>query len=128
MKVSFDFDGTLEFPVIQEYAKHLINNGIDVIICTSRYEPGYKHSWGGVEWRNDDIFNVADKLGINNIIFTNMKDKWLVLKDKDITWHLDDDNIEINIMNEQSNIKGILFDEKWKEKCNKTLFSKKYKK
>lgn len=36
MKVSFDFDDTLSKPKVQEYAKELINRGIEVYIVTAR--------------------------------------------------------------------------------------------
>lgn len=36
MKVSFDFDGTLEPPIVQQYAKELIEKGIEVWVVTSR--------------------------------------------------------------------------------------------
>jgi len=121
-RVTFDFDGTLDMKVVQEYAKSLIERGVDVWICTARFEPGYQHSWGGSEWSNADVFEVAKELGITKIIFTNMVDKYELLENNDIMWHLDDDYYEIDVMNESSNIKGILVEEGWKEKCEKLLF------
>jgi len=34
---------------------------------------------------------------------------------------LDDDNIEVTMINNNTNIKGILFDVNWKEKCLKSI-------
>ena len=38
MKVSFDFDGTLSRKDVQEYAKSLVNSGLEVWIVTSRFD------------------------------------------------------------------------------------------
>lgn len=121
-RVTFDFDGTLDMKHVQEYAKSLMERGVEVWICTSRFEPGYEHEWGWKEWSNADVEQVAEELGIKKVIYTNMVDKWEMLENNDIIWHLDNDNIEIEIMNENSNIKGVLIEEGWKEKCEKILF------
>ena len=50
MKVSFDWDGTLEIMHVQEYAKELIERGIEVWIVTSRFSDDEKfRSWASVE-------------------------------------------------------------------------------
>jgi len=36
--VTFDFDATLSRPDVQEYAKELIEKGIDVWVVTARYD------------------------------------------------------------------------------------------
>jgi hypothetical protein len=53
-RISFDFDGTLDQPWIQEIAKTFIKNGDLVFVITSR-DP--KH-------QNVDVFNVCSELGI----------------------------------------------------------------
>lgn len=121
-RVTFDFDGTIDMKHVQEYAKSLIERGIEVWICTARFEPGYQHGWGGREWSNADIDQVVKELGIKKVIYTNMTDKWEMLKNNDIIWHLDNDDYEIDTMNEFSNIKGIFIEEGWKEKCETLLF------
>ena len=121
--VTFDFDGTIDMEIVQKYAKSLMDRDIEVWICTSRFESGFMHSWGGREWSNVDVFEVAKNLGIEKIIFTNMADKWEFLEDNpNIVWHLDNDDYEINVMNENSRIKGIFIEEGWMEKCEKLLF------
>lgn len=83
-KISFDFDGTLTHKEVQEYAKSLINIGIDVWIVTKRY----KNS------DNSDLFELANYIGIKkeNIVFTNGDWKCMYFKDhSDFEIHLDDD-------------------------------------
>jgi len=125
-KVSFDFDGTLSRKDVQKYAQFLIKNNIEVYITTSRFEPGFKHTWGAIEYNNDDIFNIASKLNINkkNITFTNMTDKYIYLNDDDIIWHLDDERFEIVCINKKTDTNGILITDDWKNKCNNFLFNK----
>ena len=95
MKVSFDFDGTLSRPDVQEYAKELIESGIEVIVTTARFddENAYKYSSNPGD---RDLYEVPDELGIKreNIYFTNMEDKIDHLH-KDTLWHLDDDDYEL---------------------------------
>lgn len=96
-KVSFDFDNTLEFQSIQNYAKKLIEEGIEVHIVTSRYEDLSKYSF---ECDHEDMFEVVNKLGIKkeNIHFTNMEYKWrFFIKNPDFIWHLDDNGEEIQL-------------------------------
>ena len=121
-RVSFDFDGTIDIKVVQEYAKSLMERGVDVWICTSRFESGYEHDWGWREWSNADVEKIAEKLNIKKIIYTNMVDKWELLINNDVDLHLDNDNLEIELLNENSDIKGVLIEEGWKEKCEKLLF------
>lgn len=118
--ISFDFDSTLDNPFIQDYALELRKRGFNVIICTSRFEPGYVHEFKHIEWESNDIFQIAEILDITDINFTNMRDKWTVLKDKNILFHLDDDNIEVEMLQE-NNINAVLFDENWKENCEKII-------
>ena len=39
IKVSFDFDGTLDKPRVQKFAQDLLLSGYDVFITTQRKEP-----------------------------------------------------------------------------------------
>ena len=119
MKVSFDFDSTLDRPVVQDYAKSLIQDNIEVWIVTSRM------SKVNTDW-NKDLFLVADKLGIlkENIVFTEMSDKFEFFKDKDFIWHLDDDWVELNLINEHCKDTwgfGCFGNSVWKNKCDKLL-------
>jgi len=123
MKVSFDFDSTLSKKDVELYAKELIDRGVEVWICTSRYSP---ENAPNKEW-NDDLFLVADRVGIKreNIIFTNFEDKSEHLKDKDFKWHIDDDNIELSFIKTDTDVTPIfLFGKKdWKKDCETVINS-----
>ena len=69
MKISFDFDGTLSRKSVQKYAKELIDRGFDCIVTTFRQKEHIPPD------SNDDLFAVAEKLGINEVRFTEGKDK-----------------------------------------------------
>jgi len=120
-KVSFDFDGILSRNDIQDYAKELLGRDIDVWICTSRTSPenSVNDNW------NDDSLLVADKLGIKreNIIFTSYANKSEFLNDKNFSWHIDDDNIELSLLRTNTDVKPIfLFGNKdWKNDCENNL-------
>ena len=122
MKVSFDFDSTLDKPHIQEYAKSLVDNGFEVWIVTTRHSNETMNN----DHYNDDLFEVAKECGINfnNIHFTDHQDKWQFLKDKGFIFHLDDDWHELRCI--QRNIKGTMAissfgNPKWKHKCQKAI-------
>jgi hypothetical protein len=115
-KVSFDFDSTLSQPKVQLFAKELIEKGIEVWICTSRMS----------HFTNTDLFTVADELNIKreHIIFTNMKDKIEELIDKDFIFHLDDDELELELIDQHSNIIPIHITENndnWLIECKNAL-------
>ena len=69
VKISFDFDGTLSRKSVQKYAKQLIDRDFNCIITTYRLEEYSPPD------SNDDLFAVAEKLGINEVTFTEGKDK-----------------------------------------------------
>ena len=103
-KVSFDFDGTLEFHDEQNYAKELVNRGIEVWIVTSRYEDTSNYSFVVPERSKNhkDLYDVAEKLNIpkERIHFTNMQYKSEFFKEqgKDFVWHLEDNALEIQLI------------------------------
>lgn len=121
-KVSFDFDNTLSYQLVQDYAKSLINKGYEVFILTARYNE-MKKSFYVPNPTNEDLFLIAEKLGIKerNIIFTNMEDKYHYLKDTDIIFHLDDCWQTNKLINEKTKIKAIDLCYQWKNKCNELL-------
>jgi len=63
MKVSFDFDGTLEQKEVQDYAKQLLEEGIEVWVVTTRWDENHKHKYPH-NATLDDLWEVVDKLGI----------------------------------------------------------------
>jgi hypothetical protein len=97
MKVSFDFDFTLTNPKYQELAKKFIAVGAEVHITTSRKPDiaGEKHLYD-----NQQVFEIAQQVGIpeKNITFTSYVEKYKFLKDFDL--HFDDDEEEIFMINE----------------------------
>lgn len=92
MKISFDFDGTLELPRIQEIAKTFIKAGHDVYITTSRNMTLY-------DKYNEEIYIIAHELGIPDakVRFTNDQPKYLFLKGFDV--HYDNDIVELEDIN-----------------------------
>jgi hypothetical protein len=122
-KVSFDFDSTLSREDVQEFASELINLGFDVWIVTSRFsnEIGEKNNWPWIIKNNQELYDVCDKLNIlrENIVFTCMVDKIDFLKDKDFLFHLDDDELELEFIEESGDsCQGVWVELKdWKEKC-----------
>jgi len=105
LSVSFDFDGTLSEKPMQELAKKYLELGAEVFICTSRATK----MQGGIPFKNNDLFQLADFLGIKrkNIIFTAFEDKYQFVKDFDM--HYDDSDEEIFLINEYPNTKCIGF-------------------
>ena len=131
MKVSFDFDDTLEHKYIQDYAIELLDRGIEVHIVTTRYEDvtkykGYSHNYKTYDTLHKQLFEVAEVLGIpkENIHFTNMDWKYTFFKNNlDFKWHLDDNAKECNLLNRHTSVIGICHDgsSTWKNKCEKLL-------
>jgi len=107
LKISFDFDSTLSTLSMQVIAKKFIELGAEVFVVTTR---GKKIN--GKLLNNDDVFEVTDLLGIErkNIIFTQYEDKYSFVKDFDL--HFDDDLQEIFLINQHpSKCIGLLYEE-----------------
>lgn len=99
IKVSFDFDGTLTIPYIQEFAKFLLQCGVDVYVITSRFDELHKHNClGTIIGENNDLWEITDKIGIqrHKVRFTLMQPKWEYINGTKICLHLDDDPIEVD--------------------------------
>lgn len=121
LKVSFDFDSTLAKTNIQDYAKSLIEKGIEVHIVTDRFEDTTKCAY-----TNDYLFKVVNKLGIDreNIHFLNMTDKHkFFLDNPDFIWHLDDDDIAMDFINDETKVMCVFNDKtiEWENICNSIL-------
>lgn len=130
MKVSFDFDSTLELESVQKYAKELIERGIEVWVVTSRFgdDELYKrffHTSTNVDLTNRDLREITDRLEIpeERIHFTNMRDKWEFIENRGFIWHLDDDWIENEMINERTLTKGLSHwgNPNWERECNALL-------
>lgn len=109
MKISFDFDSTLDTEPMQNLCRKYLKLGAEVYVTTSRATK--MHS--DIPINNDDLFVITDALGVKraNITFTEFKDKCPFVKDFDI--HFDDDQEEIFLINQNpSKCMGFLFEEK----------------
>jgi hypothetical protein len=95
MKVSFDYDGTLQREDVQEYAKELLDRGVDVWVVTTRYDENHKHKYS-MNVTLEDLWEVVDRLGIPRwkVRFTNMQWKTFYLNGTSFKWHLDDNDDE----------------------------------
>ena len=107
IKVSFDFDSTLSEKLMQRFAKFLVDNGVEVWITTSRYGNGKEPypNW------NDDLYLAAKRVGITreNVIFCQMSDKYKLIGDSEFVFHVDDDEIELDMIRENTNIVPIWY-------------------
>lgn len=139
MKVSFDFDGTLERLDVQEYAASLIKRGIEVWIVTTRYDANHDHKWADKfpdqEWAdiytnhdgdpNHHVWGVAEKLGIprHHVRFTCMEWKYKYLDGTKFVWHLDDNPEEFTQAKANScNVPMIQVESStWKNKCERFI-------
>lgn len=98
IKVSFDFDHTLSQPHVQEFAKELLDMGIDVWVVTTRYDVNHLHKYAmHYSPTMDDLWEVVDTLGIPRwkVRFTNMEWKYTYLNDTEFVFHLDDSQHEL---------------------------------
>jgi hypothetical protein len=128
MKVSFDFDGTLEFHHVQEYASELIKRGIEVWVVTTRWDENHKHKYP----KNatlDDLWEVVDRLGIprHRVRFTCMEWKATYLKGTNFVWHLDDNDEEFNVAKKTEGCTVPMIDaigNTWIQKCERLLKAK----
>jgi hypothetical protein len=124
MKVSFDFDGTLEFQNVQDYALELINNGVEVWVVTTRWDENHKHKYP-MNATLDDLWEVVDRIGIprHQVRFTCMEWKYTYLKGTSFVWHLDDNEKEFDYARKnQCNVPMVdVHMNGWQDKCDKLL-------
>lgn len=125
MKVSFDFDGTLEQAYVQEYAKKLIERGIEVWVVTTRWDENHKHKYP-MNATLDDLWEVVDRLGIpkHHVRFTCMEWKATYLKGTSFVWHLDDNDQEFSICKRTEGCTVPMIDvlgNGWEQKCERLI-------
>ena len=123
MRISFDFDDTLEDKEVQKVAKELIELGHDVCILTTRYEDPSKYEF---KITHDKLFAIAKELGITEIHFTNFEWKYLVVDEFNIDLHIDDNyRQEVCAINENCRANAISYggwgDSKWKSNIFQTV-------
>lgn len=102
-KVSFDFDGTIELERYQNIAIKLKDEGQTIYIVTRRQDS-----------ESESVYEVADKIGIphSRVYFTNGKMKWETIKRLNIGTHYDNNPDEIRLINENTDAKGKLINQK----------------
>ena len=115
IKISFDFDGTLEFKEVQKYAKKLVDERYNVCILTTRYSDPTNYGWCkdysvDVAHFHDDLYAAAKFCGITEINFTEYQFKPDYIDKYNIDIHLDDNYreevIPINSKHEKGEIKA----------------------
>ena len=127
MKVSFDFDSTLDRKDVQRFAKELVEAGHEVWIVTSRCTTEYatEKGWHWTDKQNRKLFRVADNIGIKreHIVFTNHASKSETIKGKGFLFHLDDDSDElIEILSSKDPCKPINVEHfEWEMDCRKLV-------
>ena len=129
MKVSFDFDGTVENENVQQYAKELIKRGVEVWIVTTRYDANHVHKWldkfPDAEWALIYSQHGGDTLGIprHHVRFTCMEKKHTYLDGTNFVWHLDDNPEELSYAKaNHCNVPMIMVtDPNWKDQCNQII-------
>ena len=133
LKVSFDFDGTLTRPHIQEYAKELIERDIEVWITTSRFNDAQAEIMndGLYPTHNNDLWKIAEQIGISpkNVYFTNLEKKFIYIRKTNFIFHLDDDMLELYLIQKYSKktVPIKVTKSQWRQKCEKFLATpKKY--
>ena len=96
LKIGFDFDGTISEKPMQLLATKYLKLGAEVHIVTSRATEMH----GGHKLPNDDLFQLADFIGIKreNITFTSYEDKYTFVKDFDVFY--DNCELEIGLIND----------------------------
>lgn len=109
MRISFDFDGTLEDDFdgtinrqsneIQLLAQSYIKKGHNVCIITKRYSPNFSHK--GIGNEHIKVFELANELGITDVYFTNreMKDSFILGLNIDI--HFENSDYEVELINQR---------------------------
>ncbi len=124
-RVSFDFDSTLDREDVQLFCADLIKKGFQCWIVTSRFSDEELEKKWSMRFpdANKTVFEVASNLGITNIKFTNMKNKSEFFEEnQDFIFHLDDDDLEIRFINEDTKVKGILcMSNDWLNECKELI-------
>lgn len=124
MKVSFDFDGTLEFKEVQDYAAELMAKGVEVWVVTTRYDENHKHKYP-LNATLEDLWKVIDRIGIprHHVRFTCMEWKHIYLDGTSFIWHLDDNPEEFSRAKaSKCKVPMISVDSNgWQVKCDRLL-------
>jgi len=105
--ISFDFDGTLDDEFgsvipnpqkeeIQSLAKKYIEDGHEVIIITKRYGPDKSNL--GLKNEHIKVYDLANKLGIKRVYFTNREWKFSNIVNLGVDIHFENSDAEIQLI------------------------------
>lgn len=120
-KVSFDFDGTLEYIEVQDVAKDLIKRGYEVCILTTRFSDPSKYNFDATE-AHQQLFDVAKDVGIEEIHFTEYEYKYKTIDSFGIDIHIDDDyRDEVFVINKTCRARAILYGYGWVKELEESL-------
>jgi hypothetical protein len=108
MKISFDFDGTLDDEFdggyniskeeIQSLAKKYVDDGHDVCIITKRFDSNNRHL--GKVNEHLIVYELAKELGIDKIYFTNREMKFSTIIKLGIEMHFENSDYEVQLINQ----------------------------
>jgi hypothetical protein len=127
-EVSFDFDGTLDLPEVQEFCRTVIAYGCEVWITTLRYTDEVmaarhrKKQYVGYD--NAELYAICADLGIprSRIIFCNETSKNKALLQHNFAFHLDNDPyILFEIAHDLPHIGVNVTQPRWQQKCLEKL-------
>lgn len=114
MVISFDFDGTLDDEFggipnpqkeeIQNIAKKYILGGHRVMIITKRYDQNSKQL--GLKNEYISVYDLANKLGISEIYFTNREMKFSHIIKLGVEIHFENSDYEVQLINQSCKEQG----------------------
>jgi hypothetical protein len=113
-RISFDFDGTLDDEFggvlnnqkqeVQELAKKYVESGHQVCIITKRYGPEFSNM--GLTNEHKVVNDLAKKLGIKDIYFTNREMKFSHILALKVDMHFENSEYEVQLINQACSEKG----------------------
>lgn len=128
IKISFDFDNTLEHTEVQKVAKDLINLHYPVCILTTRYSDPTRYSF---PVSHAYLYQVAEELGITEINFTEFQFKAGFIDKLGIDVHLDDNyREEVCLINSKCKAKAVYYNNvsDWESELYKAIEKAQYDK
>lgn len=107
-KISFDFDGTLDDEFdgsvnpqkeeVQKLATKYVQDGHNVCIITKRYNESNKHL--GKLNEHKEVYDLAKKLGITEVYFTNREWKFSSIITLEVDMHFENSEHEVQLINQ----------------------------
>lgn len=108
MIISFDFDGTLDDEFggipnpqkeeIQKIALEYVSKGHRVMIITKRFDESNKDQ--GLRNEHIKVYELANKLGISEVYFTNREMKFSHIIKNNVGMHFENSDYEVELINQ----------------------------